>query len=74
MPKKRITPDRPTDISQLAKRIVDIATGEAGDTSPPPASPEAVKRGEARAQKTKPEQRSATAKKAAAVRWGTTDE
>jgi hypothetical protein len=69
MPKKRITPDRPTDISQLAKRIVDIATGEAEDTASDPPTPAASKRGEARAASLTPAKRKKIAQKAAEARW-----
>jgi hypothetical protein len=70
MPKKKVTPERPRDVNQLAKRIVDIATGQASDdqTGPLP-DPAAVKRGEARAKKLAPSKRSAIAKKAARARW-----
>jgi hypothetical protein len=65
------------DLNQLAKRIVDEATGDA------PAQPESTKNkaaqelgrlgglkgGKARADKLTPEQRSEIAKKAAMARW-----
>jgi len=57
-------PRRPTDTNQLAKRIVDLATGEATD--------EPTRRqqgGVASAQKLTAEQRSERARKAAAARW-----
>lgn len=66
------------DLSQLAKRIVDEATGEAPKTEPPPVKNEAAvalgklggkKGGAARAAALTPEQRSEIAKKAAATRW-----
>ena len=69
MAKRRTTPDRPRDVNQLAHRIVAIATGEVADTAPTPSDPAAVKRGESRARHTTPEQRQATAKKAARARW-----
>jgi hypothetical protein len=68
MPKRRTTPPRPTDVNQLAKRIVDLATGEATDDAPT-VNPKAVKRGEARAASLTPAKRKAIAKKAAAKRW-----
>lgn len=68
MSKRLTTPARPTDVNQLAKRIVDIATGEASDDAPVP-NPKAVKRGEARAAKLTPAKRKAIAKKAANKRW-----
>jgi hypothetical protein len=71
---------RPADSNQLGKLIVDIATGESESLLMPPKSvknPAAValgrlggaKGGKARAAKLSPEERSATAAKAAAVRW-----
>ena len=66
------------DLNQLAKRILDEATGEAEKTAPPPVKNQAAvelgrlggkKGGAARAAKLTPEQRSEIAKKAAAGRW-----
>ena len=68
MSKRRTTPPRPTDVNQLAKRIVDLTTGEATDDAPAP-DPKAVKRGEARAANLTPAKRKAIAKKAADTRW-----
>jgi hypothetical protein len=68
MPKRRTTPSRPTDVNQLAKRIVDISTGAVSDDVPV-VDAKAVKRGEARAAKLTPAKRKAIAKKAAAKRW-----
>lgn len=71
-------PKRPRDLSQLAKLIVDIATGEKEDTKPDEGKdPAAValgrkgglKGGKARAGKLTQKQRVAIAKKAAAARW-----
>ncbi len=71
-------PKRPRDVNQLAKFIVDTATGNA---PPPPAerekNPAAValgklggsKGGKARAAALSPQKRRAIAKKAAAKRW-----
>jgi len=70
---------RPTDPNELAKQIVDEATGDA-----PPFDPDAgkdpaavalgrkggLKGGKARAASMTPEQRSDAARKAAAARWG----
>jgi hypothetical protein len=76
------TPSRPRDLNQWAKRMVDIATGEADDTPPTPEEqgkdPAAVslgrrgglKGGKARAAAMTPERRAEIAKKAAATRWG----
>ena len=72
-------PKRPRDTNQLAKLIVDIATGETTDTKPDDGKdPAAValgrkgglKGGAARAKKLTAEQRSEIAKKAAKARWG----
>ncbi|HEV3321548.1 MAG TPA: hypothetical protein VG147_05080 [Solirubrobacteraceae bacterium] len=70
---------RPRDPNQLAKLIVDIATGEVEDPDPDNGKdPAAValgrrgglKGGKARAEKMTAEERSAAAKRAAAARWG----
>ncbi len=72
---------RPTDISQRAKLIVDIAVGEVEDKEPDTGkNPAAValgrlggaKGGKARAAKLTPEQRSEIARKAAKIRWSKT--
>ncbi|MFI4990896.1 MAG: histone H1 [Solirubrobacterales bacterium] len=69
---------RPRDPNQLAKLVVDIATGEADDTAPEseknPAAVElgrkgGLKGGKARASKMTPEQRSESARSAARARW-----
>jgi len=66
------------DMNQLAKRILDEATGEVPKTKPPQEkNPAAVelgklsgkKGGAARAAKLTPKQRSEIAKKAAVARW-----
>lgn len=66
------------DLNQLAKRIVDEATGAEPKTEPPPVKNAAAvelgrlggkKGGAARAAKLSPEERSGIAKKAAAGRW-----
>lgn len=71
-------PKRPSDPNQLAKLIVDIATGQVDDPDPDKGKdPAAValgrkgglKGGKARAKKLTAEQRSAIAKKAAKARW-----
>lgn len=71
-------PKRPRDTNQLAKLIVDIATGDQEDTKPDASKdPAAValgrkgglKGGAARAKKLTAEQRSDIAKKAAKARW-----
>jgi hypothetical protein len=71
---------RPRDPNQLAKLIVDIATGDVVEPEhepPAPKNPAAVelgrkgglKGGDARAKKLSPEKRSEIARKAAATRW-----
>jgi len=69
------------DMKQLAKRIVDEATGEEPITPPPPQKNQAAvelgrlggkKGGKARAESLTPEQRSEIAKKAAQKRWAKT--
>jgi len=66
------------DLNQLAKRIVDEATGEAEKTLPPPEKNKAAqelgrlggkKGGKARAKALTSEQRSDIARKAAQKRW-----
>lgn len=71
-------PKRPRDPNQLAKSIIDIATGQKPDRDPTPEEqgkdPAAValgkKGGKARAESMTAEKRSEIAKKAAAKRWG----
>jgi hypothetical protein len=66
---------RPRDPNQLAKMIVDIATGESDDTvsgskkNPPARRKGGLKGGPARASKLTPSLRSAIARKAAKSRW-----
>ena len=69
---------RPRDVNELAKRLVDEATGEAPkfdpDTGKDPAAVAlgrkgGLKGGRARAEKMTPEERSAAAQKAAQARW-----
>lgn len=72
------TPKRPRDPNQLAKNIVEIATGAVADSpQDSAASPEAtlgrlggLKGGRARAEKLSPERRAEIARTAAASRWG----
>jgi hypothetical protein len=74
-------PKRPRDPSQLAKAIVDIATGQQEDTAPQsedsPAKEFArqggLKGGAARAAKLSPERRRDIAKAAAQKRWSSKD-
>jgi len=74
---KPMVPKRPRDPNQLAKSIIDIATGQKPDRDPTPEEqgkdPAAValgkKGGKARAEGMSAERRSEIAKKAAANRW-----
>lgn len=68
---------RPRDPNQLAKMIVDLATGEIKEpvSTKNPAAVElgrmgGLKGGKARAESLTPERRKEIAKKAAAKRWG----
>lgn len=65
MPKKRQTPDRPRDLNQLAKRIVELSTGQAEDMIPPLTKTQerASKGGKARAAKLSRNKRVAIASK-----------
>lgn len=66
-------PKRPRDANQLAKFIVDVATGEAADVLPEDHTGQrdgGLKGGRARADKLSPEERSAIAQKGAKARWG----
>jgi len=64
---------RPRDPAQLAKLIVDIATGEVEDREPTPKEARArkggAKGGPARARALTDQQRSEIARTAAAARW-----
>ena len=68
-------PTRPRDTNQLAKMIVDIATGGIDEQMPELTVKQKAgqlggwKGGKARAVKLSPEERSAIAKKAAQTRW-----
>jgi hypothetical protein len=62
-------PKRPRDMMQLAKFVGDIATGDTVEKTDPVPDAAAVKRGEARAAKLTPAERSKIAKKAAGTRW-----
>jgi hypothetical protein len=70
-------PKRPRDLNQLAKLVVDIATGhaqDAGDSDNGPMSvlgkAGGIRGGRARAEALSPEARADIARKAAAARWG----
>ena len=72
------TPKRPRDTNQLAKFLVDRASGDAPAQADDGKNPAAValgrlgglKGGRARADALSPQKRKAIAKKAAAARWG----
>jgi hypothetical protein len=72
-----MTPKRPRDPNQLAKSIIDIATGQKPDRDPTPEEqgkdPAAValgkKGGKARAESMTAERRKKIASEAAAKRW-----
>lgn len=69
---------RPRDTNQLAKHIVDLATGQVEDEAPDTGKDQAaselgrlggLKGGRARAEKLSPEERTWIARKAASARW-----
>jgi hypothetical protein len=66
-------PKRPRDANQLAKMIVDLATGDASDgqetTFTKRASVAGLKGGPARSASLTPDQRSEIARVAASARW-----
>lgn len=62
-------PKRPRDTAQLAKFMVEMATGKRPKDGPTPDDQAAVVRGKARAKALSPRKRTAIAKKAAAARW-----
>lgn len=82
---ERSSKKRPRDINELARAIVDEATGNTPEEDPSPETPlknphaQALGRlggkkgGLARAAKLTPEQRKEIAKGAAKARWGTRD-
>ena len=70
-------PIRPRDANQLAKAVVDLATGEATGAAPKEKDPSAVERGrmggkiggKTRARRLTAEERSEAARKAVQARW-----
>lgn len=66
-------PKRPRDPSQLAKMMIDLATGDASESAAKEKDPAAVKRGrsggEARSKSLSPQVRTSVARKAARSRW-----
>lgn len=70
MPEKR--PKRPRDPAQLAKLMIDIASGEIEDGSKQVSNRRegGLKGGPARARKLDPQRRREIAQKAATSRWG----
>lgn len=63
-------PKRPRDTAQLARFMVEMATGKRPKDGPMPEDAAAVERGNARADSMTPRKRKAIAKKGAAARWG----
>lgn len=66
MPEKR--PPRPRDTNQLAKRVIDVATGTESDEPPEPKGKQISAL--ARAASMTPERRQEIGRMAAAARWG----
>lgn len=62
-------PRRPKDSADLARLVVEIATGQRENDKPVEQSESAVKGGIARAQKLSKTKRTAIARKAARKRW-----
>lgn len=66
-------PKRPRDTNELAKLIVELATGEAKDDAAPEKADGqrrgGIKGGKARAEKLSPKERVEIARKAAKARW-----
>ena len=64
-------PKRPRDANQLAKFIVDMATGEVPEHDPDTSGQRkgGLKGGKARADRLSPEERSEISRKAAGKRW-----
>jgi hypothetical protein len=68
-------PKRPRDPNQLAKRIVDLATGGDGESTPELTDAQkfarqgGLKGGKARAEKLTADERARIARKAAEARW-----
>ena len=69
-------PKRPRDANQLAKFIVDMATGEEPEYIPDTSGQRkgGAKGGKAKARSLTPEERSEAAQIAAAARWKKTDD
>ncbi len=68
------TPKRPRDVSQLAKMMVDIASGETQETTAKSPTPNrrhigGLKGGAARAKALSPEDRAEIARAASLARW-----
>ena len=81
MPDRSRKPKRPRDLNQLAFQIVQEATGQAAAPSPETEDPiraaaaalgrlGGLKGGKARTASMTPEERSESARRAAAARWG----
>jgi hypothetical protein len=70
MPKGPQGQKRPADMNQLAKTIVEIATGQREDVKEPRGRVGGLSGGKARADTLTSEERREIARKAAAKRWG----
>ena len=66
-------PKRPRDVSQLAKMIVDIASGETPEKLPKEKKSAAIARGTARMDSLSKEERKVLSSRAAKVRWAKTN-
>jgi hypothetical protein len=65
----RKPPKRPRDTAQLAKLVVEIATGQVPDSRPTEVSERAIARGVARKKALSKKRRKQIASKAAKARW-----
>lgn len=65
----RKPPKRPRDTAQLAKLVVDIATGQVPDSRPTEVSDRAASGGKARTKSLSARRRHEIARKAAKARW-----
>ena len=75
MPARRRTPKRPADVTQCAKLVGDMLTGEVpndkDDVLHPPEPEGRQRSGHGRAASLTPERRREIAQQGAAARWGT---
>lgn len=66
-------PKRPFDVSQLAKMMVDIASGETSEKPPKEKASSAIARGMARMDSLGKDERKALSIRAAKARWAKTN-